>query len=191
VDDTGAVWQGFVYDSKQGTAEEFLPSFQTIANAINAKGQVAGNVFLEADAIFPGSAAGIYGFVREADGAVRYLAISQGLATRARSISESCLAAGYYVDPVTFERKSYVTSLSGDTALEVITLADDEILFQKPCDPNLPAPPGAGYELFTDVAASQVRNDGTVVGSCVDTYVNPTTGDLVRYGNGFVATPAR
>ena len=192
IDATG-VWLGFVYDSKQGTFEEFLPSNQTIAHGINAQGQIAGNVFLEADDAFLGSAAGRYGFVREADGSVKYFAISQSFPgqTSGRGISESGLVAGFYLDTFAFERKSYVTTVSDGTAFEEITLTDDEVVHQKPCDPNLPASPGPGYELFTDVTASQVRNDGVVVGSCVDVYLDGTTGDFVQYFNGFIATPAK
>ena len=124
---------------------------------------------------------------------MKYFAISQSLPgqTTGRGISESGLVAGFYVDPVGFEFKSYVTTVSDGTAFEEITLTDDEVVYQKPCDPNLAAPPGPGYELFTDVTASQVRNDGVVVGACVDVYFDGTTGDLVAYTNGFIATPAK
>ena len=192
--DAAGVWLGFVYDSQQGTFEEFLPSNQTIAHGINAQSQIAGSVFLEADEAFPGSAAGRYGFVREADGSVKYFAISQSLPgqTTGRGISESGLVAGFYLDADTFEFKSYVTTVSDGTAFEEITLTDDEVVYQSPCDPNLPAPPGPGYALlFTDFTASQVRNDGVVVGSCADIYFDETTGDFVAYTNGFVATPAK
>lgn len=191
--DENGVWRGFVHDPRKGTFEEFLPSAQTFAHAINAEGQIAGSVFLDADEAYPGSAAGRYGYVRETDGSLKYFAISQSFPgqTRARGISESGLVAGFYIDAVAFEQKSYVTTLSKGTGFEEITLTDDEVVYRKPCDPNLPAAPGEGYDLYTDVTASQVRNDGVVVGSCVDSYFNGTTGDEVGYAYGFIATPAR
>lgn len=190
--DPAGVWRGFIYDSKKDTYEEFLPSPQTFAHGINAQRQVAGSIALDADEAYPGSVAGRYGYVRQPDGAVKLFEISQSLPgfTRARGISESGLVAGFYVtDLVTFDTKSYVTTVSSGSDFETITLTDDQIIFRKPCDPDLPPPPGPGYELFTGVTASQVRNDGVVVGSCTDSYFNPSTGDFVDYGNGFIATP--
>ena len=189
--DEDGIWSGFIHDPKKGTFTQFLPSRQTIAHAINGRGDVAGSVFLFADEAFPGSAQGRYGFVRDKNGSVKHLAISQAIAgtTRARGLSDAGVIAGFYVDSDTFEFKSYVATLSSGTEFETITLAEDQILHQKPCNPNLPPAPGPGYDLFTDVTASQIRNDGVVVGNCGDVYFNETTGDFVQYSYGFVATP--
>ncbi len=186
-------WLGFIYDSQHGTYEEFLPSTQTIAHAINAQGQNVGSVTLDADAAFPGSVPGRYGYLRETDGSFKYVEVSQSLPgqTRLRGISESGLVSGFYLDPDTFEFKGYVTTLSDSTGFEAITLTDDEVVYQKPCDPNLPPPPGPEYELFTDMFTSQIRNDGVVVGSCGDFYFSPITGDLVSYNYGYIATPVK
>jgi hypothetical protein len=191
--DKDGVWLGFVHDPSQGTFEEFLPSFRTFAHAINEQGQIAGSVFLDTDDAFPGSPAGHYGYVRETDGSVKYFAISQSFPgqTRGRGISDSGLITGFYRDPITFEVVSYVTTLSSGTEFENITLTDDQVVYQSPCDPNVPPSPGSGYELFTNVTASQIRNDGVVVGSCIDTYFNGTTGDFSEYGRGFIATPIK
>ncbi len=187
------VWLGFIYDSIHGTYEEFLPSGQTIAHAINARGQNVGSVRLDADEGFPGSAEGRYGYLRQSDGAVKFFAISESQGfpgqTRARGISESGLIAGFYFDGESSEFKSYVTRLSSGTEFEEITLGSDDIVHRKPCDPNVPPSPGPEYELFTDMFASQIRNDGVIVGSCSDYYFNETTGDFVSFNYGFVATP--
>lgn len=185
-------WLGFVYDPEYDTFEEFLPSVQTFAHGINAQGQIAGSVFLDADEAYAGSPAGRYGFVREIDGSVEYFAVAQSIPgqTRGRGISESGLITGFYRDPDTFESKSFVATLSGGTGFEEVTLADDQLVYQKPCDPNV-LTPGPGYVLFTDVTASQIRNDGVVVGSCVDLYFNETTNDFIQYGRGFIATPIK
>ena len=192
IDDTGT-WRGFTHDTKKDTFEEFLPSFQTIAHAINAKGQVAGSVFLDADVVAPGAVAGRYGFVRDKKGNLATFSVNEGLAgfTRARGISESGLITGFYTDLNGFELKSFVTSLSGNSGHEEITLESDQIIFQKPCNPDTPAAPSADYQLFTSMTSSQVRNDGAVVGSCSDTYFNPLTGDVINYGYGWLATPSK
>jgi hypothetical protein len=189
VADENFVWTGFIYDPKKGTYEEFLPSPQTIAHGINSKGQNAGSVFLDYDGAYPGSPPGRYGYVREKDGSITYFAISQVFNTRARGISDEGLIAGWFNDPVAGEWKSFVTTLAKGTGYQEITLGEDQVVYQKPCNPQLPAPPSGDYELFTDVAASQIRDDGVIVGSCTDTYFNETTGDGISYGYGFIATP--
>lgn len=189
--DADGIFLGFVYDSNSGTYEEFLPSAWTITHALNAQGQNVGSVRLETDQAFPGSPAGHYGYLREKDGAVKYFAISQSAPgqSRARGISESGVVAGWYVESPAFEAKSYVTTLSSGSAFEQIALTDDQVLYRKPCNPDVAPPPGPGYESFTDVIASQIRNDGVVVGTCTDGYFNPVTLDLVTYSAGFIATP--
>ena len=184
-------WLGFIYDSEYGTYEEFLPSPQTIAHAINAQGQNVGSVFLIEDEAYTGSAPGRYGYLRQTDGSVKYFEISQSFPgqSRARGISENGLITGFYLASDTGDFKSYVTTLSQGNEFETITLADDEVLFQSPCDPDLP--PLEGYELFTDMTASQVRNDGVVVGSCTDYQFNGTTGDWIIHNYGFIATPIK
>jgi len=185
---------GFIYDSKHGTYEEFLPSLQTIAHAINAQGQNVGSIILFEDEAYPGSPFGRYGYLRQTDGTFKYFAISQadpGQST-ARGLSESGLITGFYLDTDTFEFKGYVTTLSSGTEFEEITLTDDQVVHRTPCDPNVPPPP-SGYDLFTDVFTSQIRNDGVVVGSCSDYYFNETTGDFIFGINnfGFIATPIK
>jgi hypothetical protein len=71
------VWSGFVYNSKKDTYEEFLPSLQTIAHAINGPGQNAGSTFLDENGAYEGSVAGRYGYLRQTDGYFKYFEISQ------------------------------------------------------------------------------------------------------------------
>lgn len=192
IDDVGG-FLGFIYDSRHGTYEEFLPSFRTIAQGINAHGQNVGSVVLLEDEAYEGSPFGRYGYLREADGSIKYFAIAQGFPddSTARGISESGLVTGFYLDPDTFAFKSYVTTLSSGTEFETVELADEQVVHVSPCDPDLPPPP-PGYEALSDVFAQQVRNDGVVVGICQDGYFNPTTFDFF-YVNafGFIATPTK
>ncbi len=191
--DDGGLWRGFVHDPNKNSFAEFLPSSQTIAHAINAKGQNVGSVALDAGVAYPGAPFGRYAYLREKDGSIKFFEVSQSLPgfTRARGISDSELVAGWYFDADNFEAKAYVTTLAKGMEFETITLTDDEVVYQKPCDSNLPPPPWTDYELFTDVFASQVRNDGVVVGSCIDYYFNPVTGELVFFDKGFIATPVK
>jgi hypothetical protein len=193
--DAERVWRGFIYDPAKGSYEEFLPSAQTIAHAINARGQNVGSVFLAEDEAYAGSPAGRYGYLREANGSVKHFAISELQAapgtTRARGISESGLVAGFFVDATTGNMKSYVTTLSKGTGFEEISLTDDQVLFKSPCNAEAPAP-GPDYTLYTSMTASQIRNDGVVVGTCFDIYENPSdVDDVVQVVSGFLATPAR
>jgi hypothetical protein len=192
IDDVGN-WLGFIYDSKHGTYDEFLPSFQTITQGINAQGQNVGSVFLFPDQAYEDSPEGIYGYLREADGSIKYFSISQSFPgeSRARGISESGLIAGWYLDPVTFEFRSYVTTLSSGTEFEDVELTDDQMLHVSPCDPDL-LPPPPGYEAFSDVYAQQVRNDGVVVGICQDYYISFSPFDFIPVNSfGVIATPMK
>ena len=87
--DESNVFTGFIYDSEYGTYEEFLSSPQTIAHGINAQGQNAGSVALDPDEAYPGSPPGLYAYLREVDGSVKYFAIDQSMPgqSRARGIS--------------------------------------------------------------------------------------------------------
>ena len=192
-DDEFGVWTGFIYDPGYDTYEEFLPSPRTWGTAINAQGQTAGSVWLFENEAYAGSPTGHYGYLRQTDGSVKYFAISQSVPgrSRARGLSDSGLISGFYTDPDTFDWKGYVTTLADGNEFEEITLSDDQVVYQKPCDPNVPPSPEPGYELLTDFIASQIRNDGVVIGSCWDWYFNETTGDLIGYAHGFIATPIK
>jgi hypothetical protein len=192
IDDQGG-WLGFIYDSRHGNYEEFLPSFQTIPQGINAQGQNVGSVVLLPGEAYEGSPIGVYAYLREADGAFKYFEINQAFPgeSRARGISDSGLVAGWYINPDTFEVRSYVTMLSSGMDFEGVELTDDQMVHVSPCDPDLEEPQ-PGYEAGSDVFAQQVRNDGVVVGVCQDWFFNPTTGDFF-YVNafGFIATPIK
>ena len=187
--DTGE-WFGFIYDPEYGTYEEFLSSGSTIAHAINAQGQNVGHVRLGADEAFPGSPAGGYGYLRQTDGAFKYFAVSQSAPgrTRARGISENGLVSGWFLDSDTNEFKGFVTTLSDGNEFEDITLSDEQILQQSPCNPDF-VPTGDLEFVVTDMFTSQIRNDGVVVGSCTDYYYSEEIVDFISFGYGFIATP--
>jgi len=191
-------WTGFIYDTKQATYETFLPSPTHIPVGLDERGRLAGNVFLFPDEAYPGSPFCNYGYIRRTDGTFKFFTIepvSGLISTRARSITESGTIAGWYLDlddtGIGFVARSFIIPDTGDVEYEQITLTDDQLLYASPCDPNVPAAPGPGYQLLTDVFAAQIRHDGVVVGSCQDTWVDPATGDSVSYLNGLLATPVK
>jgi uncharacterized membrane protein len=186
-------WLGFVYNPKRGSFEEFLPSPQTFAQGINAQGEIVGSVFQDENEAFPGSTPGRYGYLRNKNGSVKVFDVALAFPgqTRARGLSDSGLVAGFYVDSSTFQTYSFVTRLTAGTEFETLTLSADEIIYQAPCNPDVPPPPGEGYELFSDFFVQHVRNDGVASGNCFDSYFNAETGDFVQYSSGFIATPVK
>lgn len=186
--DTG-LWSGFIYDTNEGTSVEFLPSVQTIAQGIDARGRVIGSVFLNANEAYPGSPVGRYGFLRSNSGAVKFFSVSGLINTRGRGLSDSGKITGFGLDVATFETRAYVATLSKKPGYEEID--DAQILALSPCNPELLPP--AGYEAYTDVFGQDIRNDGVVVGQCFDTYrLYGPQGDIldeIRYAYGFIATP--
>ena len=148
---------------------------------------------MDPDEAYPGSPPGLYAYLREVDGSVKYFAIDQSMPgqSRARGISENGLISGFYINPDTEEFTSYVTTLPEGEGFESIVLTDDEVVYLRPCDPDLPPPP-EGYVILTDVLIADVRNDGVAVGKCVDYYVDWDTFDFILLGNyGLIATPIK
>jgi len=187
------VFTGFIYDSRHGTFEEFLPSPRTIAHGINAQGQNVGTVYLFAEEAYPGSPEGRYGYLREPDGSTRYFEVSPSYPgqTNIRGISENGLISGFYLNADGSDFRGFATTIPDGSGFATISLADDEVLHVSPCAPGLPLPPD-GYVLLTDVFTSQIRNDGVVVGQCTDYHINWTTGDWIVYATyGLIATPVK
>ena len=188
--DEAGLSRGFVYDTLSGTFQDFLPSSQTFAVGINDDGHIVGSVFLEADVVAPGAPAGRYAYLRRADGSIKYFAIDQAVpgTTRARGISDSGVVAGWFMIAAPLDIASYVAELSPGTAFEEVSIEPGNLLFRKPCNPNLPPSPSPEHELYTQIYAQRVRDDGLILGTCIDLY-SDITGDFVDYSSGFVATP--
>lgn len=190
--DNSGVFTGFIYDSEYGTVEKFLSSPQTIAHGINAQGQNVGSVVLFPDEAYPGSALGLYGYLREPDGSFRYFEVAQSFAgqTRIRGISENGKISGFYISPSSpFEFRGFATTLPEGDGFATISLAADEVLHLRPCNPQVPEPPD-GYVVLTDVFIADIRNDGVVVGQCADYYFNWDTFDFMFVGSwGLIGTP--
>lgn len=106
VDEEG-VWSGFSYDTKSDTYEEFLPDpDRNITQAINAKGQIAGDI---------GPLGSREGYIHQVGGSDRRFQVSidgVNYPTVARGISDSGAIAGIFYTENGFE--GFVGSLSDD-----------------------------------------------------------------------------
>jgi hypothetical protein len=86
---------GFIYDPEAATYTEVLPSAYTETVGITTDGHVVGTVYLDAGASGPGAPAGQYGYLRAANGAVKYFRVN-GEDTYARGISDEGEIVGYF-----------------------------------------------------------------------------------------------
>lgn len=121
---------GFIFDPKDGSFIDLIPSLQTIAQGINSRGDVVGSsIFLPGedpcDTGFPGTTR--YGWLRTTDGNITYFSVN-GLRTSARGISDAGTIVGFTQDPFnTGETKGFITELDG-TQCQDITIADEDML---------------------------------------------------------------
>jgi len=155
---------GFIYDSKKGTFTDFVPSLFTIAQGINARGDVVGSAeFLLADDpchSSAGSESVRYGWLRTTDGTVTYFDVNGGR-TSARGITDSGTIVGFVGD--TFEAKGFVVTLDGSQC-QSITVADADLMEF----------PGAGATI-----PQGITNSGVIVGQFYVDFIS----------HGFIATP--
>jgi uncharacterized membrane protein len=154
---------GFIYDPRKGTFLDIVPSWQTIAQGINSRGDVVGSAYLpEGTACADTSACpeGSYGWLRSKKGAITYFRVN-GSDTSARGLSESGHITGFVADAGS--SAGFVTTLAG-LPYESLTIAPEHLLKM----------PGMG------VFPQAMTYDGrTIVGIVVD--MNSTM-------HGFIAT---
>jgi hypothetical protein len=156
----GAV--GFIYDSANGSFIDILPSTSiTIAQGINARGEVVGSTILGLGGAYPASPPGLYAFLRHKSGAITLFRVN-GAPTRARGITDSGLITGFVNVPG--GSKGFVASLSAGAGYESLAILDAELL----------AVPGA-----VQTIPQAIGNSGHIVGQWDD-------GVTLR---GFIATP--
>jgi hypothetical protein len=154
---------GFIYDPKKSAFTSVLPSPTTIVSGINNRGEIAGSVWLSADAVYPGSGQGPYAFVRDADGRVTLFRVNDQK-TRARGITDSGVITGFLDDPTT-GYKGFVTKLQGSSGYQPVSIPDASLL-ANPLQ-------GATY-------AQDITNKGVVSGTAADT---------AGIWHGLIATP--
>ena len=164
-DDQFAPENGFIYDPNTDTFTDIVRSAFTIAQGINARGNIVGSaIFVDGIAEDPCGTANSfdrYGWLRTTDGNVTYFTVN-GVQTSARGISDAGTIAGFINDGTGV--KGFVTELDG-TQCQDITIAEADLL-------EFPS------AIFTSPQA--ITNAGVVVGFY---------DDGVSIGKGFVAKP--
>ena len=158
---------GFIFNPKDGSFVDLIPSLQTIAQGINSRGDVVGSsIFLPGedpcDTGFPGTTR--YGWLRTTDGNITYFTVN-GLRTSARGISDAGTIVGFTQDLFnTGETKGFITELDG-TQCQDITIADEDMLVF----------PGSSTTF-----GQGITNSGIVSGTYQDDALVP---------HGYIATP--
>jgi uncharacterized membrane protein len=155
---------GFIYNPIHSTFIDFLDSPQTIAQGINAHGQVVGSVFFLPNGVYPGSPSGPYGFLRDTSGTITLFRVNSSR-TRGRGLSDSGRIAGYVATPS--GNQAFVASLSGPLGgFQALNIPASELLDA----------PGA-----VNTYAQAIDNGGQVVGYWDD-------GNPNQFSHGFIAT---
>ena len=115
---------GFLYDDpKSNSFTNFLPSPETIAQGINSRGDIVGDVFLNPGGAYTNSPQGFYGFLRHKNGTIVFFNVNGSVRTKARGVSESGAITGWFIDAVTGVQRGFVTSLSGQGGFQSLTTA--------------------------------------------------------------------
>jgi len=117
---------GFIYDPVSNLYIDFLPSPRTIAQGINNRGQVVGNVQLGGGVACGICPAGHYGFLRASGGAITYFRVNNS-GTSPRGITDSGLITGFFFDSISGASQGFVAMLTG-LPYEPITIAPAQFL---------------------------------------------------------------
>jgi len=95
LDDADGAYYGFLYDPVSNTWTNVLPSYTTIAQGLNDRDELVGNVYVNAGIVCPACQAGNYGFLRAPSGAVAIFTVN-GYETSARGISNAEMITGFF-----------------------------------------------------------------------------------------------
>jgi hypothetical protein len=155
---------GFIYDPDAQTFTDIVPSNSTIAQGINAAGDVVGRaIFSDNEDPCNSPGANHYGWLRTEDGSVTYFQVN-GQRTDARGINDDGYIVGFFLDPASGYRRGFRVKLVGDSSCETVTVEEDEILH---------------FPGYNDTFPQRISNAGVVVGT-----VRDGTGR-----HGFIARP--
>jgi hypothetical protein len=144
--DNAGNYIGFIYDVEHNTFTNFLPSGLTIAEGINGRGDVVGNV----------TTSDSYGFVRHRDGTFVLFGVAGGQMVRGRGINDSGLITGFFTDANGIQT-GFVARLASGPSFQSLSIPAGELL-------NVP---GA-----TSTAPETISNSGVVGGIWVDSVGN-------------------
>ncbi len=156
---------GFIYDPKNETFTDIIPSLLTIAQGINNAGDVVGNAtYSHANDPCDSPISNRYGWLRTADGSVTYFQVN-GERTDARGIDDHGFIVGAFRDSVSGEFKGFKIKLAGGSSCESVTVAESDLLVFPGQIRTIP---------------EGISNSGIIVGITLDEL------GLLR---GFIATP--
>jgi uncharacterized membrane protein len=153
LNDSDGTYSGFIYDPVSNAWTDVLPSMVTIAQGLNSRDELVGNVYENAGIVCAPCQAGPYGFIRAPSGFVAIFTVN-GAQTDARGITDAGTITGFvWVD-------------NGNYAVGFV----------------IPAPTRAGYQVLSVPAKDFVRfpsatqtfpegisDDGTLAGFWTDT----------------------
>lgn len=160
---------GFTYDPRNQTFNEFVPSCQTIANAINSQRAIVGSAYFSNAFGCPspdGKLDGEWAWFRSEHGTVTFFRVN-GLDTAARGINERGQIVGYVWSPDGATAKGFVTSVSALSSGSV-AIADADLL----------AYPGSQWTF-----PEGISDEGVVSGQ-VQRIVD---GSNINFAGGFIA----
>jgi uncharacterized membrane protein len=164
LNDSDGTYSGFIYDPASNVWTDVLPSMVTIAQGLNSRDELVGNVYENAGIVCAACQAGPYGFIRSPSGFVAIFTVN-GAQTDARGITDAGIITGF----VWLDNDNYAVGFVS------------------------PAPTRAGFQTLSVPAKDFVRvpgamqtypegisNDGTLAGSWTD---------KSGASHGFIAVP--
>ena len=164
LNDADGTYSGFIYNPVSKVWTDVLPSTVTIAQGLNDRDELVGNVFEDAGVVCPACQPGPFGFIRAPNtGAVSIFTIN-GNNTSARGISDFGTITGFFFDE-NFVANGFVIAAPKHAAFQTITVSPKDFV-------NFPKASGTFPE--------GIANDGTVAGMWAD-----ASGAF----HGFVAEP--
>lgn len=94
LNDSDGTYSGFIYDPVSNAWTNVLPSLVTIAQGLNSRDELVGNVFENAGIVCAACEAGPYGFIHGPSGFVAIFAVN-GYPTEARGITDDGTITGF------------------------------------------------------------------------------------------------
>lgn len=163
LNDSDGTYSGFIYDPVSNTWTNVLPSLVTIAQGLNGRDELVGNVFENAGIVCAACQAGPYGFIRAPSGFVTIFTVN-GAPTSARGITNDGTITGFVTVDNEYEVGFVIPAPKGVGFQTLRVPAEDFVRF-----------PGAA-----GTTPEGIADDGTLVGIYTD-----------RSGaaHGFIAAP--
>jgi uncharacterized membrane protein len=125
LNDADGSYSGFIYDPVSNVWTDVLPSYTTIAQGLNDRDELVGNVYLNAGIACPNCQAGNYGFLRAPSGAVAIFTVN-GHETSARGITNSGTVTGFLT--VNNETVGFVSPAPNHPGFQTVTVPAQDLV---------------------------------------------------------------